>query len=264
MLASTSAGNCTVVWNDRVSFLVDCGASVSYTETALAGLGLSLSELSAVFITHSHGDHVNNHTVSKLAALNVPIIAHEKVAMVLRKKFPHLRDKKSSIAAYTGGTTVSNGFSFTPFPVPHDANGGCFGYSFLLEHAAGEHKVSIATDLGAALPDLVSCFADSDIIVIESNHDVTMLAESLRPQWLKDRIIQTGHLSNDECCAFISQVIAASIKFPAAIVLAHISQECNTNSHATGCMRDMLALTQKSHIAVVETFKENPSVVVSV
>ena len=107
-------------------------------------------------------------------------------------------------------------------------------------------------------------FADSDIIIIESNHDVAMLAGSARPKWLKDRIIKTGHLSNDQCSAFMQEVLAASENLPAAIVLAHISQECNTNRHARDAIRSMLAIADKSHIDVVETFKDRPSIVVSV
>jgi phosphoribosyl 1,2-cyclic phosphodiesterase len=266
VLASTSAGNCTAIWNNRISLLVDCGTTVSYTESALAVLGLSLKKLSGVFITHSHGDHVNQFTINRLVEHNIPVITHEKIAKVLKKKFPHLHDKKSAMHPFTKGTIACDGFSFVPFPVPHDSNGGCFGYSFFMEHkdGPGGHKITIATDLGSAGPELVAHFADSDIIVIESNHDVTMLKESPRPQWLKDRIIQTGHLSNDECGAFINRVLAASKNLPVAIVLAHISQECNTNTTATGCMGEILAIAKKAHIAVVESFKEKPSVVVSV
>lgn len=264
VLASTSSGNCTVIWNDTVSILVDCGTSVSYTEESLANLGLSLKKLSGVFITHCHSDHVNQFTLKKLIQNRVPVYCHSKVAHALRKIHPHLHDKPSSFTPFTDEAGECPGFSFSSFSVPHDSRGGCFGYSFHLPCGELTRKVSIATDIGFTEPGLVPHFADSDIIVIESNHDVTLLAESSRPQWLKDRIVKTGHLSNDQCGAFIADVLASSKNLPAAIVLAHISQECNTNSHATTCMRETLAIAKKPHISVVETFREKPSLVVSV
>jgi hypothetical protein len=59
-------------------------------------------------------------------------------------------------------------------------------------------------------------------------------------------------------------VLGASRILPSAIVLAHISQECNTNSHAKARMREMMVLANRNNIGVVETFKEKPSIVVSV
>jgi phosphoribosyl 1,2-cyclic phosphodiesterase len=263
VLASTSSGNCTVIWNDRVSFLVDCGTSASYTEVELSALGLSFRGLSAVFITHCHGDHVNRGAINRLVEYGIPVHCHADVAKVLKKTFPALMEKKNAVIAYTKGNGVCKGFSFTPFGVPHDSKGGCFGYSFFLEHAEGTHKISIATDIGCTEPDHVARFADSDIIVIESNHDVKMLTASRRPQWLKDRIVKIGHLSNDQCGAFMQKVIAVSKNMPAAIVLAHISQECNTNDLAKVSMHESLAVMQQSSVAIVETYREKPSIVVS-
>ena len=265
VLASTSSGNCTAIWNDRVSLLVDCGMSASYTEDALARLGLCLQKLSAVFITHCHGDHVNRSTLKRVIEHRVPVYCHGTVAKPLKKKYAFLQDKNCSLVACAEeGFGSCEGFRYDSFSVPHDSNGGCFGYSFFLTHAIGTHKISIATDIGSAGPGLIARFSDSDIIIIESNHDVTLLAESSRPQWLKNRIVQYGHLSNDQCGEFIQEVLAASNNLPAAIVLAHISQECNTNSRAKDRMHETLAIAKQRHIAVVETYREKPSIVVCI
>jgi phosphoribosyl 1,2-cyclic phosphodiesterase len=226
VLASTSAGNCTAIWNDGgTSILVDCGTGISYTEEALARLGLSLPDLSAVFITHCHSDHVNPFTLKRLIDHRVPVYCSAKAAKVLKKTHPFLKDENSSFISFSKDNGDCNGFSYRSFGVPHDSRGGCVGYSFFLHHPAGANKISIATDIGFIEPGHVGLFADSNIIIIESNHDVTMLKDSKRPQWLKDRIIQTGHLSNDQCADFISEVLAASQTQPSAVVLAHISQE---------------------------------------
>jgi phosphoribosyl 1,2-cyclic phosphodiesterase len=264
VLASTSAGNCTAIWTDSVFILVDCGMGISYTEDTLARLGLSLQDLSAVFITHCHSDHVNRSTLKRLIDFQVPVYCNVKPAKALKKTHPFLSDNNSTLVPFSKDDGDCEGFSYRSFCVPHDSKGGCFGYSFILCHATGTHKISIATDIGFVEPGHVDHFADSNIIIIESNHDVTMLQESARPQWLKDRIVQTGHLSNDQSADFILEVLAASQTQPSAVVLAHISQECNTNSRARECMRKMIHRANGKNIDVVETFKEKPSVVVSV
>jgi phosphoribosyl 1,2-cyclic phosphodiesterase len=264
VLASTSAGNCTAIWNDSVSILVDCGTGISYTEEALAHLGLSLQDMSAAFITHCHSDHVNRSTLKRLIEHKVPVYCNVYAAKVLKKIHPFLLNTNSSLVAFSQDSGECEGFSYRSFSVPHDSRGGCNGYSFFLEHARGTNKISIATDIGFTEPGHILHFADSKVIVIESNHDVTMLKDSPRPQWLKDRIVKTGHLSNDQCAEFMQKVLAASKTLPSAIVLAHISQECNTNSHAKTCMCDMIGLVGIKTIAVIETFKEKSSSVVSV
>jgi phosphoribosyl 1,2-cyclic phosphodiesterase len=264
VLASTSAGNCTAIWNDDVSMLVDCGMGITYTEEALCSLGLCLADLSAVFITHCHSDHVNRCTLKRLIDHRVPVYCSSKAAKVLKKAHPFLTDRNSSFIAFAKDNGDCTGFSYRSFCVPHDSKGGCVGYSFFLHHGAGANKISIATDIGFVEPGHIDHFADSNIIVIESNHDVTMLKESRRPQWLKDRITKTGHLSNDQSADFMLDVLAASRILPSAIVLAHISQECNTNSHAKARMREMMVLANRKNINVIETFREKPSIVVSV
>ncbi len=264
VLASTSAGNCTVLWNENIAILVDCGTNVSYTQEALARLGLSINKISAVFITHCHGDHVNRSTLKKLVDHKVPVYCNVAVAKAITKTHPWALSTGSPLVAITEGHGVCEGFSYVSFSVPHDSTGGCFGYSFFLENSNATHKISIATDIGHAGAHLVPHFADSNVVIIESNHDVDMLEKSSRPQWLKDRITKTGHLSNDKCSEFIREVLLASSLPPTAIMLAHISQECNTNAKAKSRMHDMLAVADKKHVTVVETYKEKPSVVICV
>jgi phosphoribosyl 1,2-cyclic phosphodiesterase len=73
------------------------------------------------------------------------------------------------------------------FEVPHDSPGGCFGYSISSASAGRTTKVTIATDMAHPTESAVQHFADSNLLVIESNHDVEMLENSGRPLWLKRR-----------------------------------------------------------------------------
>ena len=65
-------------------------------------------------------------------------------------------------------------------------------------------KISIATDLGY-LPDSVRFhLRGSDVLLLESNHDLEMLKVGPYPWSVKQRVMgRMGHLSNDVACNFI-------------------------------------------------------------
>ena len=58
-LGSGSRGNGTLVQNGRTAVLIDCGFSLRETESRLSRLGCACGDLSAVLVTHEHGDHVS-------------------------------------------------------------------------------------------------------------------------------------------------------------------------------------------------------------
>src|ERR1700748_428745 len=57
-LNSGSNGNCYYVGNDREAVLVDVGISCREVERRMRKLGLPLSLVKAIFISHEHGDHI--------------------------------------------------------------------------------------------------------------------------------------------------------------------------------------------------------------
>ena len=59
-LASSSKGNCILVFNDETKILIDIGISISELETKLNMLGISPHEISAILNTHEHIDHTKN------------------------------------------------------------------------------------------------------------------------------------------------------------------------------------------------------------
>jgi phosphoribosyl 1,2-cyclic phosphodiesterase len=155
------------------------------------------------------------------------------------------------------GDPMIGSFGVEAFEVPHDSPGGCFGYVL----TDGGSRVTFATDVGFPQERLVEHFAGSGTIVIESNHDPDMLERSGRPEWLKRRIRERGHLSNDQCAELLTAVLRRTTVLPAAVILAHISQECNTNPLAMRTATDALARESAGGVTVVETFKDRPSAV---
>ena len=57
-LNSGSNGNCYYVGNGEEAVLVDAGISCRETETRMKRLGLSMSTVKAIFVSHEHTDHV--------------------------------------------------------------------------------------------------------------------------------------------------------------------------------------------------------------
>ncbi len=237
VLGSSSAGNCTVVWNGGASLLIDCGFPPRFIERGLRTIGAPPP--AAALITHVHGDHVHPQALTHLLRNNVPLIAPKKIVRVLERMYLPMgtaRERNLIREAAPTGIEV-HGFEVTAFPVPHDAPGGCSGYGIRTGSGDRRKRIAVATDLGYAEDGLVNCFVDTDAIVIESNHDPVMLETSGRPSWLKKRIRELGHLSNEQCAMFVASVIEQSRRPPHTVVLAHLSQECNTPELAVEAMR---------------------------
>ncbi len=72
-LGSGSRGNGTLIEQGDTCLLVDCGFSAREAEKRLARLGKSADELTAILVTHEHGDHING--VGVLA--RIPPSLHE-------------------------------------------------------------------------------------------------------------------------------------------------------------------------------------------
>jgi phosphoribosyl 1,2-cyclic phosphodiesterase len=266
VLGSSSAGNCTVVWDGTHALLVDCGFSPRYTFRNLRVLGLGPSNLAGILITHVHGDHINENVLGYLVEWRVPICTPKSVAseLVQRSAAAKMAAGIKLLRTFRDDALELGRFDVGCFEVPHDSPGGCYGYAIAHNEGHTRRTVSIATDVGFTGDGLRGRFTDADVIVFESNHDPDMLENSGRPEWLKQRIRQIGHLSNQQCAGFLTDVFHHSTRPPAAVVLAHISQTCNTNALALECTGGELQRHGFSDTLVVESFKSTANKVVTV
>ena len=71
-LASGSDGNSTYIGSEKTHILVDAGISNKKIETRLNELGLCGSDISGIFLTHEHSDHINGAGVIA-RKYNIPI-----------------------------------------------------------------------------------------------------------------------------------------------------------------------------------------------
>lgn len=229
-LGSSSSGNATLIWNEDKKILIDCGFSQMYMREQLKRINMILEDIDAVLITHLHADHINPAILNKFIKSKIPLYCHITMAESLQRKYEAARrlNKIGMLHIFTDTPFRIGEFTIRSFGVPHDSKGGCFGYNIFFENDNEQKKISIATDIGYIYENFEDQFLDSDILMIESNHDVEMLDNSKRSKLLIERIKTIGHLSNEECSTLITKILSKSQKMPKHILLSHISQECNT------------------------------------
>ena len=104
--------------------------------------------------------------------------------------------------------TEINDMNIKAFNIPHDAVAP-MGYTV----SDGEKSISVATDFGTFTREIYDNIKDSEVILLESNHDVNMLKFGPYPYSLKRRILsEIGHLSNDDCGNAIVELSKCSCK----------------------------------------------------
>lgn len=240
VLASSSKGNATVISCGKTAVLVDCGISATRIRKGLAECGLGVSQISAIFITHEHTDHICG--LGQLAKKgSLPLYCSRYLARDLRETAP------TALFTYLEpGSPVTVGeLTVTPFSVSHDATDP-MGYLF---EGAGA-RLGYVTDTGRITRGMDTLLSGLDALYLESNYDPTMLELSSRPRSLVQRISSNwGHLSNEQACKFARSIGHAGLKH---LVLAHLSQECNTPQTATKAMQktlDELRLPTTLHCA---------------
>lgn len=232
-LFSGSTGNSTYIAGANGGFLVDAGASLRALTAALQNAGGDLSEISAIFITHEHFDHIKG-LKPLLNKTGLTVIASEKTleALITADKLPagtktQIIDSENQLECC--GTLV------TRFETSHDCEGSS-GYTFLMPDGK---KISVCTDLGVVTEGVRSAISGSDAVLIESNHDVDMLNKGPYPPELKMRIMsEKGHISNYTCA---SEIVSLLNKGTSRFILGHLSQKNNTPMLALSASEAALA-----------------------
>ncbi len=264
VLGSSSRGNATALWGNKKALLVDCGLGKKYIQNRLKKLNINYTDIQGVLITHGHSDHVRRAAFKLMLDNEIKIYCHEIVAEILKLKFKIAvsAEKNGFLKTFkTGEFMEFEHFRVRGFEVVHDTH--CFGFNIVTGTGEDTRKVTVATDLGNTKNGITDNFINSDIIIIESNYDKNMLLNSSRPGWLKSRISDRSHLSNRECAKFIQKVIKKSMIWPRAIILAHISQECNTGLLAQNTVKEVLSFEMENPPKVFLTYDREVSKIIS-
>lgn len=214
-LNSGSNGNCYYVGNQQEAVLVDAGISCRETETRMKRLGLSLSTVKAIFVSHEHTDHVRG----------IPVLA-QKYQIPVYITPPTLRGcrfriQKQLLHSFTAHEPVSiGGLQVTAFPKLHDASEP---HSFVVGY--NDIRVGVFTDIGAPCAQLTHHFRQCHAAFLEANYDPEMLEMGRYPYYLKNRIRGgQGHLSNAQAVEFFS---AHRPSHMTHLILSHLSKDNN-------------------------------------
>lgn len=220
-LASGSSGNATVVEGRAGAgtatrrLLVDCGLGIRQLQTRLGHAGLELDQINAVFITHEHSDHIG---CARALALRrrIPVwMSHGTHAALGAPDFDGLLHLVSDGEAIDLGA-----FEALPFTVPHDAR-----EPLQLRCSDGAVHLGLLTDLGHASAHVLQQLAGCHALLIESNHDPGLLADSGYPEFLKRRVGGAyGHLGNAAAADILRTLQHPGLQ---RVVAAHLSAQNN-------------------------------------
>ena len=205
--------------------LVDCGLGLKHLTSRLAQAGAQPHDISALFITHEHADHIG---CARSFALRyrIPVWMSRGTHAALGSP-----DFDGLLGVASDGVAIDLAeVQLTPFTVPHDAR-----EPLQLSCTDGSAKLGILTDLGHVTAHVLAHLQGCSALMLECNHDTDMLAQSAYPAFLKRRVGGLyGHLSNLEAAEIASKVAHQGLK---QVVAAHLSEQ---NNHAA-LVQDVLA-----------------------
>lgn len=218
-LGSGSAGNALAVTDGRTTLLVDAGLSAREISRRLVGAGIEAASVSAILVTHEHGDHVRGVDVF------LRRYAHDAALYATRGTLSAAsglgEGQERAVAVTPGDTFTVGSFEVLAFPTSHDA-AQPVGYVF----RTGGHSAGIATDTGVLAADAIEALCGCTILGLETNHDVEMLERGPYPAHLKRRIrSHAGHLSNDAAAAALESLAHDGL---AHVLALHRSRTNNT------------------------------------
>ena len=253
VLASGSTGNSTYIESETGSLLIDVGLSCKRIEASLNKLNTSLSNISAILITHEHTDHIKGLKVIA-KRYPIPIFANEETWQQLDKKGIDIHpEQKFHFNPLEEKEII--GIDIHSYNVSHDAADPQF-YTFAKDNS----KLSVITDTGYVSDYMKGIIKDSDCFIFESNHDVDMLRMGRYPWPTKQRILSdVGHVSNEDAAHAMREVITERTK---RIYLSHLSLDNNIKELAKMSVEQVLNrydIDTEDQIMLCDTDKEAPT-----
>lgn len=227
VLGSGSRGNSTLVCTESTRILVDAGLSGRELGKRLNLLGVTPDSVSAILITHEHGDHTRGAGVfARAHGTPLYMTAGTRDACGKLLRGPEV------VHVYRPGYQLDLGdLRIEPFITVHDA---ADPVAVAVADPSTGLRLGIATDLGKPTTQVRHALRGCDALVMESNHDEAMLWDTDYPVSVKSRIASShGHLSNRAAADFASELTSPRLS---VVVLAHLSEESNTPDLARSVM----------------------------
>ncbi len=208
VLASGSKGNSCYIETSNHKILIDVGISYKELSLRLSNIGIDVSDIDSLFITHSHSDHIKG--------LN-SFMKNSKASI-------YMSDKTALELSFNNYISVNNGVflddvKISSIILSHDVE--CVGY--IMEE--GNSSLVYITDTGYINERYFDILKNKTIYIFESNHDIEMNLNSRKPEKYRKRVISDiGHLSNNQAAYYLEKIVGDDTKY---IILAHLSEEDN-------------------------------------
>jgi phosphoribosyl 1,2-cyclic phosphodiesterase len=254
VLSSGSTGNATVVTTDSATVLVDAGLSGKRIDELMKEREISGHDLDALFVTHEHSDHIKG-LGAFARKYSLPVYANEKTWGAMARTIGEIPEEKRRIMPSDSVMEIAD-LRVESYAISHDA-AEPVGYCFYADGA----KLSLATDLGYVSDKVMRQLQDSDVMVLESNHDINMLRMGRYPWNIKRRILgDTGHLSNEAAGEALSTLLTGKLR---RVYLAHLSQEHNQMDLAKLTVNTVLEdngiFYQRNEFSLCDTYCDRPT-----
>jgi len=142
-LFSGSSGNMYLIKSPTSTVLVDIGVSFKALKTCLENLNMTLTDISALLITHEHSYHTKG-LATFINKTNIPVYTTKGTREYILKKYADKFKHQPEIIIVKPETSLSIGdITVIPFKTSHDAVDPV-GYTLQNDDSV----LTIATDLG--------------------------------------------------------------------------------------------------------------------
>ena len=217
VLASGSSGNAVLVATGKTRILVDAGLSMRELGKRLAAIGEDLSEIDAILVTHEHTDHVSG----------LPVLARNRnvraTIYMTRLTVPAIDwgETRPRLQPFQAGASFAIGdIEVQSFSIPHDAIDPV-GFCFQAEGV----RLGLATDLGYIPESIKYHLRQTNLLMLEANHDLDMLKVGPYPWSVKQRVMsRVGHLSNLVVSDYLLRDLSP---VTSQLILGHLSESNN-------------------------------------
>ena len=230
-LGSGSAGNSLVVAVNQTNVMLDCGFSIKEALVRLSRLQLEPSDLTAIVISHEHDDHAGG--ALKLAAkYKIPVWLTYGTLKMVERYMPRQHDLELNVVD-THQMFAIHDIQVQPYPVPHDAR-----EPIQCVFSDGNFQLGVLTDVGRSTPHIEQCLSGCHALVLECNHDASMLQSGPYSWSLKQRVGgDLGHLDNMDSAGLLSKLNNTQLQH---LVAAHLSAKNNTPELARAALAQVL------------------------
>ena len=222
-LGSGSAGNCMVIEQETTRLLLDCGFGTREIVARLEKLSLAPEQITGILVTHEHDDHAKG--AFKFAAkYHIPVWLSHGTRLMTERYLPEKGALQINVIDSHTSFAIEH-IQVTPYPVPHDAREPT-QFTF----TDGQYKLGVLTDAGSSTPHIEQVLSGCDALILECNHDLTMLKNGPYSHALKQRVGgRLGHLDNISAASLLTKLDNSKLKH---ILAAHLSAKNNTQALA--------------------------------